>query len=242
MWLYLFLFVLPSRPHGSLTALSLRQIQTQRSSSLLEGAGFLTRGRVPTTARPERGARRRRRPPCCPPRNRRGRNTSTYPCCWRRRASAPPTTTPSTKVTDQIFQLHCRFRRLCVCEAKLAPVRLCVSFTIPTSFAAGFFLQMFFFFSFLVLFFSEEFTYFYGDSLLTEVFSFVAFVQIMWIVRSLPSPTHKACIASLVFLSFIKGVDLIGTDCKVLWSLCPFHLVVSVSVSLSSCHCTSHIR
>lgn len=43
---------------------------------------------------------------------------------------------------------------------------------------------------------------------------------------------------SLVPISFIKDVDLIGTESEALWSLCLLHLSLSVFVRLSSC--TSH--
>lgn len=88
--------------HESLTALSLHQTQIQRSTILLEGAGPLSQGRVPTATWPGRGGPHRRRHLRCPARSLRRRNTSTYPCCWRRPASAPPTT-PLTKVTDKSY-------------------------------------------------------------------------------------------------------------------------------------------
>lgn len=91
-------------PIRLLTVLSLHQTQIQRNTILLEGAGPLSQGHVPTATWPGRGGPHHRRHPCCPVRSLRKRNTSTYPCCWRKRASAP-LTTPSTKVTDQILQL-----------------------------------------------------------------------------------------------------------------------------------------
>ena len=144
--------------HESLTLLSLHQTPIQRSTILLEGAGPLSQGRVPTATWPRRGSPHPRRRPCCPARSLRRRNTSTYPCCWRKRASAPPTT-PSTKVTDPILQLlgpRCTVRpkrvsgprrSLCLCLrfSKAAVYLVCFSLTIPTSFAAGFSIKLPFF-------------------------------------------------------------------------------------------------
>lgn len=162
----------PSSLHQSLTALSLHQTQIQKSTILLEGAGPLSQGRVPTATWRGRGGPHRRRRPCCPVSPSLRRNTSTYPCCWRKRASAP-LTTPSTKVTDQILQLllasfavESDRNKMCLwASSQLVSsfafrygswfFKLCFSSTIPTSLAAGFPAKLPFVF---VLFFKKSFS------------------------------------------------------------------------------------
>lgn len=225
--------------HESLIVLSPHQTRIQRSTLPLEGAGPLFQEHVPTATWAGREGPHLHRHPCCPVRSPGRRNISTYLCCWRRRASAP-LMTPLIKVTDQILQLlaaWCRVTQKCVCEpwhslCLWSVTRQQLFFQtvpwhdhhLPLLLLAS--VQKKKVFQFLWCFYCLD----------CKQFS-VAFVHwnLVWIVRFFF--TNLYC--SLVPISFIKGVDLIGTESKALWSLCLLHL--SVSVSLSSCHCTAHI-
>lgn len=220
--------------HESLTILSPHQTRIQRSRILLKGAGPLSRGCVPMATWAERGGLRRRWRPCCPARSPRRRNTSTYPCCWRRPTSVP-LTTPSIKVTDQILKLlaaHCAVTRRRVSEPRHI---LCLW---PHCAAAAFF-RLFFGTTIIYLLLLASVQKLPLKSLPIlwcfycldcKLFS-VAFVHsnIVWIVRFFFS--YKF-VLQFGTIRFIKGVDLIGTESKALWSLCLLHLSVCPRLSV----------
>ena len=115
---------------------------------------------------------------------------------------------------------------MCLCSrfAMAAVFRLCFSSTIPTSLAAGFSAK-------LPFFLKEEFTYFYGVFYCLDCKP--CFCSIC---------TLKNCVnceiffiklyCSLVPISSIKGVYLIGTESEALWSLCLLHLSVRLCQSV----------
>lgn len=222
-----------------ITTLFLHQTQTQRSTVRIEGAGPLSQGHIPTVTRPESGAPHRRRRPCCPVRGLRRRNTSTYLCCCRRQTSAP-LTTPSTKVTDQtsfavesdsvvfkalsklvsVFAFRpsfsdCALARWALPLFPLASLQSCLLKKGEKT-ELKLFLWCFF-----IAWIANHFC------------SICTFWQIVWTVRFCCTTDWypKALLKVLIWL--VQKAQRCGP--------CVCFICLSVSVSLSSCHCTSHI-